>query len=43
MYEKLAPIDPSLQDTLNILIDKMKKIDQQLQEVETRLMPIVRI
>jgi len=28
--ETLAPMNPNLQDTLNIIIDKMKKIDHQL-------------
>ena len=31
--ETLAPIDPSIQDILNTLIDKIEKKDQQLQEV----------
>jgi len=31
--ETLAPVDPNIQDTLNTLIDKIEKMDQQLQEV----------
>ena len=31
--ETYAPMDPNLQDTLNTIIDKMKKMNQQLQEV----------
>ena len=31
--ETLAPVDPSIHVTLNILIDKIEKMDRQLQEV----------
>jgi len=31
--ETSAPMDPNIQDTLNTLIDKIEKMDQQLQEV----------
>ena len=30
-------MDPSIQDTLNTLIDKIKKMDQQLQEVRDQV------
>jgi len=36
-------MDPNLQDTLNTIIDKMKKMDQQLQEVRDQVMSIVGI
>jgi len=35
--ETYAPMDPNLQDTLNTIIDKMKKMDQQLQEVRDQV------
>jgi len=31
--ESSASMDPSIQDTLNTLIDKIEKMEQQLQEV----------
>ena len=30
-------MDPSLQDTVNTIIDKMRKMDQQLQEVRDQI------
>ena len=35
--ETSAPMDPSIQDTLNILINKIEKMDQQLQEVRDQV------
>jgi len=33
----LAPMGPSIQSTLNTLIDKIEKMDQQLQEVRDQV------
>jgi len=35
--ETYAPLDPNFQDTLNTIIDKMEKMDQQLQEVRDQV------
>ena len=35
--ETSAPMDPNIQDTLNTLIDKIEKIDQQLQKVRNQV------
>ena len=35
--ETSAPMDPSFQDTINTLIDKMEEMDQQLQEVRDQV------
>jgi len=35
--EASAPIDPNIQDTLNIIINKIEKMDQQLQEVKDQV------
>ena len=35
--ETSAPMDPSIHDTLNTLIDKIEKMDQQLQEVRDHI------
>ena len=35
--ETSAPIDPNIQDTLNTLIDKIEKMDQQLQKVRDQV------
>jgi len=32
-----TPMDPSIQDTLNTLIDKIEKMGQQLQEVKDQV------
>jgi len=41
--ETSVPMDHNIQDTLNTLIDKIEKIDQQLQEVREQVVSIVRI
>ena len=35
--ETSAPMDPNFQDTVNTIIDKMRKMDQQLQEVRDQV------
>ena len=35
--ETSTPMDPNIQDTLNTIIDKMEKMDQQLQEVRDQV------
>ena len=35
--ETSAPMDPSIHDTLNTLIDKIEKMGQQLQEVRDQV------
>jgi len=35
--ETVVPINPSLQDTLNTITDKMKKMNQQLQKVRNQV------
>jgi len=35
--ETSAPVDPSIHDTLNTPIDKIEKMDQQLQEVRDQV------
>jgi len=35
--ETSSPMDSNLQDTLNTIINKMKKMDQQLQEVRDQI------
>jgi len=32
-----APMDPNIHETLNTLIDKIEKMDQQLQEVRDQV------
>ena len=41
--ETSALMDPNIRDTLNTLIDKIEKKDQQLQEVRDQVVSIVRI
>jgi len=35
--ETSAPMDPNIQDTLNTIIDKIKKMDKQLQEIKDQV------
>ena len=35
--ETSAPMDPNIQDTLNTHIDKIEKMDRQLQEVRDQI------
>jgi len=40
--ETFTPMDPNLQDTLNTIIDKMKKMDNYMK-LKTKLMSVVGI
>ena len=35
--ENFAPMDPSIQDTLNKIIDKIENMDQQLEEIRDQV------
>jgi len=41
--ETSAPMNPIIHDTLNIILNKIEKMNRHLQEVGIRLMSIVEI
>jgi len=41
--ETSAPMDPNIHDTPNTILNKIEKMDRQLQEVRDRLISIVGI